>query len=238
MNRNGFFSSRSAMIVLISTVIVGIGLLGWWYSKIPANEYELAKGESVVNWDFQGAYEGNTTSEKKAQDEIAKLQSLVGSDNNLILDYERYVAIANQYDLLGEGRKEYENLSNAIAIDPDTTGIAWYNMAVLLEKYDAKKSARDAFARAAKAEPQQMQYQNAYLEFLTENFKEDTVAIDSAYEDAYAVFGDYATHLEIRARWNESIGRIQEALSDWKKVQMLSPTPGIDLEIKRLEGGL
>jgi len=229
------------------TIVIGLALVAllfggaWWYLHTNSGyPHQFVGGESVQSWDFRGAYTGQPDSEQKGQDEIARLKDLLGKEDDEHTDYSIFVGIAGQYDLLGDGKNEYEYLKKALAIDAEGTGLAWHNMGNLLAHVDALQSARDAFARAAKAQSQQIQYQSVYLEFTTENFPDDTVAIETAFSDAKAIFGDNSTLLEIRARWLESVKRPKEAIEEWKKVKILSPAAGaaIDIEIKRLEGQL
>jgi hypothetical protein len=231
------FTIRKVFIGLVVVALIAAG--GWYlYSYKSANfNHEFAGSESVESWDFQGAYTGKAELEQKAHDEIARLEDLIGNEEDGSTDYTIYVSIANQYDLLGDGESEYKYLKKALAIDAEMTGLAWHNLGVLLARLDARESARDAYARAAKAQNQMVGYQSAYFEYLTENFPEDTGAIEAAYKAIEEIYGDNAAFLEIRARWYESVNRVSDAVGDWKKIKTLSPGAAaiIDSEIARLE---
>ncbi len=230
---------RSSFIVAALIVLLA-GIGAWYYFMRPATPlytHEFTAGESISTWGFQGAYTGKAELESRAQTEIDRLTDLIGVEGDEATDYTIYISIANQYHLLGDGAQEYEYLKRALGIDAEITGLAWHNLGTLLAQLGAPQSARDAYARAVKAQGQQINYQSRYLEFLTQNFKDDTGAIEAAFTDAASIFGDNATLLEIRARWLESVGRYQDAIDAWKKASALSPTPSeaIQTEIKRLE---
>jgi tetratricopeptide (TPR) repeat protein len=235
---------------LLRNVSVGIALslavisAGWyWYGTHPTNnphpeDFSFTLSEKIENWQFKGVYTGNSELEKKAQADIDRLNGMFGTEGNT--DYILYVSIAGQYELLGDGAKEYEYLLRALAEDSEKTGLAWYNLGVLLTRLGAFESARVAYEKAVAAQPQMDQYQTRYLEFLTQQFPKDEKAIEQALRDAEAILGEQPTLLEIHARWLEGVGRIQEAIVDWKKIRELSPgsAPAIQSELRRLEGKL
>lgn len=219
-------------------LVIGIGF--WGYQRTQSNQGYLQNGESIENWSYTGAYTGKGDLEGKANAEIQRLEGLLGKEDDDVTDYSLYVEIANQYNYLGNGELAYQNLTKAIAIDSKTTGLAWHNLATLFERLGAKDSARHAYSRAVEAQSQLIQYRTAYLEFLTENYKDETDAIESAFNDAKGVFGDNSNVLEIQARWQESVGKFQDAITTWNKVKELSPAAAsiIDAEIARLQAQL
>jgi tetratricopeptide (TPR) repeat protein len=139
--------------------------------------FKLVSGDVVSSWNFQGAYTGNADLTQKAQAEIARLTGLIGSKQ--YTDYLLYVSIANQYDLLGDGAKEFEYLNKALAIDSTKTGLAWDNMGGLFWKLGANLSARVAYRNAIIAQPVQP-YAKDYYEFLIAKFPNDTAGMTEA----------------------------------------------------------
>ena len=228
--------SRNISIGLIAVLLIGAGVY-WYTQKSSGYSYHLAQGEKITNWQFQGAYTGNADLEKRAHDEIDRLQGFVGKGPDT--DYSYYISIANQYDLLGDGKSEYSYLQKALAIDAMHTGLAWSNVAALFERLGALSSARDAYKRAANAQASP-QYITAYLEFLTERFPHETSEIEKAYAIGIEALGEAPQLLQIHARWLEGEGRIQDAIGDWKKIKRLVPASAAatDIEIKRLQGKL
>ena len=230
--------SNTKRNIIIGLVLI-LSLTGAWWQYKGQNSYAFtfAEGESVQSWNFPGAYTGNTELEKRASDEIARLKKLVG--NGPETDYSYFVAVANQYDLLGDGKNEFAYLKKALAIDDAHTGLAWENAGALFARLGAPKSARDAYSRAVQAQPSP-QYVTTYLEYLTNNFAEDSAAINAVYADAVVSVGEAPQLLEIRARWLEGRGRYQEAIDEWKKLKLLSPesSTAADLEIKQLQSKL
>jgi tetratricopeptide (TPR) repeat protein len=110
----------------------------------------IAKGDSVASWDFKGAYADNPELIAKANAEIARFSDLIGKGT--YSDMELYVSIANQYELLGNGKQEYDYLGRAIMSDP-TSGLPWHNLGVLMERLGALKTARVAYDRAVFLQP-------------------------------------------------------------------------------------
>ena len=143
----------------------------------PFTGIALLPGDAIASWDFKGAYTGNPELESKADAELARLQSLMGSQQ--YPDYVLYVSMANQYDLKGDGRQELAYLEKALAIDSTRTGLAWYNAGQLLKRLGAYRTARVAFERAATVQPV-AQYQKALTDFLKTHFPSDTSAIKAS----------------------------------------------------------
>lgn len=113
--------------------------------------FTLATGDSIASWDFAGAYTGNPELVTKAQNEITRLSGLltIATSTAMILN----VGIANQYELLGNGARQYEYLGRAIQADA-TAGLPWHNLGVLMERLGALKTARTAYNEAVFLQPQ------------------------------------------------------------------------------------
>ena len=149
----------------------------------PSPVFSLVSGEVIASWDFAGTYNDNGQLEARANAEIARMKSLLNSGT--YTNYELYVSIANQYELLGDGKQEFTYLNYALAIDSTKTGLAWHNMGKLLERLRAYKSARVAYDKLVQMQPT-TQYLRARLEFLQAHMPEDTVAIAQAQADLAA----------------------------------------------------
>ena len=148
-----------------------------------AYQFSLVPGESVASWNFAGVYKDGGTLEAGRYAEILRLLKLLNSGT--FTNYELYVSVANQYDLLGDGKQEFTYLNKALAIDSTKTGLAWHNMGKLLERLGAYKSARVAYDRMVQAQATS-QYIRARLEFLQAHMPEDTDAIAQAEADLAA----------------------------------------------------
>ena len=140
-------------------------------------QFTLVPGESIASWNFAGTYKDGGTLEARTRAEIARMKGFLtsGADNK----YELYVSIANQYELLGEGKQEFIYLNYALSVDSEHTGLAWHNMGKLLERLGAYKSARVAYDAMLRAQSTS-QYILARLEFLKAHMPEDTDAIAQA----------------------------------------------------------
>src|SRR3989344_1086031 len=145
--------------------------------------FTLVPGDTIVSWDFAGTYNDSGQLEARANSEIARMKSLLNSGT--FTNYELYVSIANQYELLGDGKQEFTYLNYALAIDSTITGLAWHNMGKLLERLGAYNSARVAYDRMLAAQVTS-QYIRARLEFLKAHMPWDTDAIKQAESDLAA----------------------------------------------------
>ena len=139
--------------------------------------FSLVPGETVASWNFAGSYKDGGTLEASRYTEIVRLLKMLNSGT--FTNYELYVSIANQYDLLGDGKQEFTYLNYALAIDSTKTGLAWHNMAKLLERLGAYKSARVAYDKLVQAQST-TQYLRARLEFLQAHMPQDSAAIAQA----------------------------------------------------------
>lgn len=113
--------------------------------------FPVLSSDTIVSWSWKGPYKDGGEYEVKALNSIKRLLGLLGKGE--YTDYELYVSLANQYELLGDGKKTYEFLLRALAIDSEHTGLAWYNMGVLMKNLGALNTARVAFDRAYAAQP-------------------------------------------------------------------------------------
>ncbi len=160
----------------------------------------LAKGDTVASWTFKGAYTDNQELILKAEAEIRRLEDLVGKGT--YPDTTLYVGIANNYELLGNGARQYDYLGRAIRADEEgTTGLPWHNLGVLLARLGALETARVAYEKATIVQPGLKQWWYAYLEFLTTRMKSDTAAIEQAFAEATAILGQDPDILALRAEW-------------------------------------
>lgn len=202
---------------LILGVVMPLVVAGgaWWYIG-QSHVLPIAAGDSIKPWDFQGSYKDGGANEKKARDEIARLEEGLKDEATEPTDYILYVSISNQYVLLGDGKSAYNNLNYALAIDSEKTGLAWHNMGTLMERLGAVNTARIAFSRAVDAQPHIDMYQLVYLQFLVKYFSEDKELIESAFARSKEQFGDAAPTVPVMAEWLEQQGRHEEA-ADLKK---------------------
>lgn len=234
---------------IIRTIIIGVVALAliaggaWFLFGGGAHPLPLAEGDTVTSWDFQGSYEGNSELEKRARDEIARSEGLLGGDqsgaNDDPTDYILYVEIANQYQLLGDGKAAYAALGKALKIDSTKTGLAWRNLGTLMEKLGAQNTARVAYARAVDAQPQIVEYHVARLAFLMDHFADDAAAIEAAFEEAKTgLEGDTPEILQMKAQWNERTGKVKEAIEALREMEKLmgGNDPTARAEIVRLRG--
>lgn len=161
----------------------------------------IAAGDVIASWSFKGAYADNAELMTKAGVEIARLLGLVGKET--YTDLALYVAIANQYGLLGDGKQEYEYLGRAIKANT-TSGLPWHNLGVLMEKLGALQTARTAYENATLIQPEMKNYQLAYINFLIARLPSDTATIEEAFAEALLNFHQDAELLALRSKWKGS----------------------------------
>ncbi len=134
-------------------------------SKFPINSLD-----TIAAWSFKGVYTGNDTLVAKANADMEHLKSFFGKGK--YDDYDLYVGIANDYDLLGDGAAAYQNYNRAVSIHPDK-GLAYANLGHLMDELGAYHTAVDAYAKAVAVEPLP-QYKTTQTDYLHWRFPSGT----------------------------------------------------------------
>jgi tetratricopeptide (TPR) repeat protein len=165
-----------------------------------ANPLPIVAGDDIASWSFAGAYSDNQELIAKADAEIKRLQGLIGKGT--YSDVAILVGIANQYDLVGDGKREYEYLGTAVNSSTEN-GLPWHNLGVLMEKLGAFKTARIAYEKSVLALPRLDSYQYSYIEFLITRMKDDSDSIEKAFSDAEKNIGQTQYLAELRAEWQK-----------------------------------
>ncbi len=214
-------------------------LVGEPQQTAAANQpFPINKADTIASWSFKGAYSGNATLTAHAQADIVHLRSLLGKGE--YDDYDLYIGMGNDANLLGDGKSAYDAYNRAVAIHPGK-GLAYANIGHLMDELGAYHTAADAYAKAVAVEPSMLEYQLQRLTFLTQRFPNDNALILAAFTDASNEFGDSAPVLAIEAQWLTGQGRYADAIKAWQTVKMLSPKDrqaSIDAEIARLQAKL
>lgn len=163
--------------------------------------FAVIKGDSITSWDFKGGYSDNPELVAKAQAEISRLSGLLetATSSKMILS----IGIANQYELLGDGKKQYDYLGRAIQARPEN-GLPWHNLGVLMERLGALQTARMAYEQSTIVQPEFPLYHYAYLEFLIGHMKNNTVGIEKAFATAERNIGKRQYLIDLRAEWQAS----------------------------------
>lgn len=161
----------------------------------------LAAGDVIASWDFKGAYTGNSELVAKAESEIGRFKGLVATATSSKMIY--LVAIANEYELLGKGKEQYDYLGRAARAGGEN-GLPWHNLGVLMERLHAYETARVAYKKAATLQPQFQLYHFAYIEFLIQNMKTRTDLIEDAFAAAEKNIGKVQYLADLRAMLAQS----------------------------------
>lgn len=162
----------------------------------------IAKGDSIASWTFKGAYTDNPELVVKAENEIKRLSGFLAAATSSYMIIA--VGIANQYELLGDGKKQYEYLERAIRADTNvTSGLPWHNLGVLMERLGALETARVAYEKSTIIQPELKQWHYAYLEFITTRLKGDVANIEKAFVAADKYFANDTDILQLRSEWQK-----------------------------------
>lgn len=143
-------------------------------TKVVFSEFPINKADHIASWSFKGAYTGNDELVAKANADLKNLTNLLGKGT--YDDYDIYIGMANDYDLMGDGTNAYQNYNHAISIHPDK-GLAYANLGHLMDELGAYHTAADAYAKAVAVEPSVAQYQNAQRDFLSVRFPEEAARL-------------------------------------------------------------
>ncbi|MDO8408266.1 MAG: hypothetical protein Q7S95_03465 [bacterium] len=197
------------------------------------SSFPINPADTLVSWDFAGVNAGNAALRIATDADRAKLTALLGKGQ--YDDYDLYIGLGNDASLEGEGSGAYMSYNKAAAIRPNK-GLAYANLGNLFDELGAYHTAADAYAKAVRVEPGQLQYHLSRLNFLVRRFPTDSARITVAFADAYRQFGDTAPVLTIKAQWFEGQGRYADAITTWQMVKQLSSADrqaAIDAQIAR-----
>lgn len=163
-----FGKMKPLMRIALIVVLVGGALFLVLPLVVPGgagigNGYTISKSDHISSWSWHGAYADGAQKEADTKAEIGRLKGLIGKKTTP--DYDLYVGIASEYELLGDGKSAYNYLSKAISVDPKR-GIAYMNMGHLMDELGALTTAHAAFDAAVTAEPGSVVYQAARQDFL------------------------------------------------------------------------
>ncbi len=209
--------SSSQKILAAAGVLILMGVLWLAFRPVPAR-YPFLLADTPKEWTFAGSDADNGPLEAQTRARISELDGQIGKTTDS--DYSLLISIAGRYDRLGDGKKEYEYLTRALANDP-TFGLAWHNLGALLARLNAPKSARKAYEESVKAEPNELQYSVDLLRFETAAFPADTAAIEADFAAEDVRFGENAALLQVKAEWYGKTGRTQEAEVITKRMKAL-----------------
>ena len=138
--------------------------------------FPINAADKIASWSFKGVYDGNEILTAKANADMALLTGFLGKgkyDN-----YDLYNGIANDYGFLGDGTQAYLFYNRSIQIYPQK-GLAYMNLAHLMDQLGAYYTAADAYAKAVAVQPSIDQFRNAQLDFLTAHFPEEAAKLQA-----------------------------------------------------------
>jgi tetratricopeptide (TPR) repeat protein len=156
---------KPTMTVALAVVLLGGALLLALPFLIGSGTkgYPIGTSDHISSWSWKGVYADGADKQASIEKQIKDLKAKVGTkDAN---EYDIYVGIASQYELLGDGKNAYAYLNKAIAKNPKA-GLAYMNMGHLMEGLGAFATAHAAYDAAVAAEPNNLVFQAARQNFL------------------------------------------------------------------------
>lgn len=145
--------------------------------KTPITQFPINPADTITSWSFHGAYTGNDTLVAKASADSAHLTSLLGTGQ--YDDYDLYIGLGNDANLIGDGKNAYTDYNRAIAIHPNK-GLAYDNLGHLMDELGAYHTAALAYAKGVMVEPSVVQYRNAQMDFLDMRFPQEAARLKAA----------------------------------------------------------
>lgn len=165
---NAFIRSAQKKPLMFASVAILIGgALALIVMPLLSPAPQLADGDDVSSWTWDGPYADGGPLEDQTKNEIADLKDELGKGT--YPDYQLLVGIASQYQLLGDGKNAYTYLQQAIAKDPKQ-GLAYINLGNLMDSLGAYDTAKEAYDTAVKLEPNNQAYADARATFLANRF--------------------------------------------------------------------
>ncbi|VAW32299.1 hypothetical protein MNBD_CPR01-220 [hydrothermal vent metagenome] len=201
------------------------------FNKTPDNILPIDKRDSIASWSFTPASGIATTS---IQNKIIAFSREIGSGK--YPNYAVYIQIAQEYEMLGDGHSAYRFYMLAIKDSPQK-GLAFNNLGNLMTKLGAYNTANNAYAKSVALKSSIKLYWLSYLNFLSVHEKSSKETAHIFAEAMSATDNDPDIRIA-RAQWEESIGNITEAISDWRAVRFAvgeEQQKAIDLKIESLQ---
>lgn len=177
MKKYGLFG-----VVIVVFIIAIVAALQFGNSK-EVDGFVLQNGEKPV-WDFDGVFEQTPELTLRAETELERLTTLLGTGE--FSDYDIEIGIAEQYSLLGEGKDAYEHLQKAIKLN-ETRSLAYVNLGTLLGKVGAPESAKLAYENALDRDDT-VQNRIQYIQHLEQYFGDNLDLVESSHRFAVEKF--------------------------------------------------
>lgn len=210
----------AAVVVIVAGAAVAFGVYN-------SNNKVFSLENEEINWNIDPLYKEE---DQKAAAKV-RIEEFKQDEENE--PYSLNVAIAQQYELMGDGKAAYNHLLDAIELEP-TKSLAYSNLGNLLDRAGAYMSAKKAFMKAAEVEPQFAQNHISLAKFLTARYADDRQAIEDAFVVGLERTGD-TNLLKEYAAWLEDREDYQAALAVWEQVLTHNPSNKEVVEDKIVE---
>jgi tetratricopeptide (TPR) repeat protein len=226
MKASEILSSKQLQIFLLALIVI-IGTY-FFLNKNSNVSTDFKPLQEPKIWEFRPTV--NTDVEKnKIKEDISNLEKrLEGSDTATVFDL--YLSLAQKYQLLGDGKAVFENLSKAHDTLPERA-LPFMNAGSVMVRLYATSSARAFFEEAVQKEPGFIFAHLALLDFYrvydTETSFEKK---ETAFKEAIAHEENDTRPMREYAGWLEDLNKKEEAVSVWKDVLTKQPADKLEIE--------
>jgi tetratricopeptide (TPR) repeat protein len=212
-------SNRKVIAILIVVLVVLVAAFVAYDAMQTPEPFPVSASDHLTNWALP-LPQNSASSTPITQGQIAQFTALLGGGkypNETI-----WVAIANDYTAIGEGKQAYQSYEKAIAAS-STDALAYDDLGALFDRLYATTSAERAYAQSVALDPSQLLFQLSYLDYLAE-VAPTASSTEQAFASAKEVLGATNPDLLIaEAAWLSQIGSTTAAIADWEIVLPQTP---------------
>ena len=220
-------SSPSAVAVTVSTTTAPL--------RATAPTFSIDPRDAGFSWKLPNTAPASVI--KKSQQEISSLTAELHKGK--YSDYDIYLQLGQEYEIVGEGKQAYENYRTAATLEP-SQGVAMSNIGLLMARAGALHTARNAYKQSVVRQPSVSLFWVLYLKFLAQ-YEPRATGTPAVFASARTKTHNNTNVLITEAQWLASVGRVKDAIADWKIIRVSAPPQqqkAIDVRIARLKNGI
>lgn len=206
MNKSLKYGVGIIIIVLVVFMIIGFS------NSNNENTISLLPAEAGISLEYDSLYDSDGEDLVNEKIDLLK-ESLDGSPD----DYNRYIDIALQEDLIGNGNEVLANLNEAIKINPENT-LAYNNIGTLFEKVGAYESAKNTFAKALEIDDSVVYTHQLIIDLHKSYLNSSDEVMEDVFDTALGKTNRDLQILRDYASWLTREDKYQEALVIWNEL--------------------
>lgn len=168
------------------------------------NTLPISPKDTLASWSFKGSHADGGTLERQVESQIASLKTKINETNPTV--QEIYISIANDYELLGDGKSAYNYFLQALNSKQryeQEDGMAWAGLGDLMQTLHAYYTAATAYGNAVKADPGEPSFHVARISFLLSYLPKETALIDAAFADAAKYVPNDASIAQLKSQYKK-----------------------------------